>query len=631
MSQKKIRLIIGLMTLALIGLISFQSYWLGFMLETKKEQLAADIRDGMEKVVRKLEKQELYVLSQKQREYENQQKEIAALEKKLASKAIPRPPRPPQAKDPMLAQHDAMELITEEISHEFKFNPGELQAFKKFQQNEMPNDILYVRKSYMLPNGQIAEVTEEYQINADLKGINRRLREEKQLNDMMGAVKPRVLQELNRIKELNRSKAREAKRIADLNRMRPKFLAQLHKEDQQKTQKINALTIDAEKLKEEKAELQKVLKKTEMAKEVFADFLFKERPITQRVSTKHIDSLIKQELAEKGISMPYVFGIGPKDSSKSKQWVYTSAGLMKTPRAQTASFITPLFPNDLRPSGQYLQIYFPNQEALVWKAMGFSFLGSALLLLIMLGCFYIAVTTILKQKKLAEVKNDFINNMTHEFKTPISTISLAAQLIQEESTGLKSESISRYVGIIKEENIRLGRQVERVLQTAQMEKETIVLKKKEINLHTLIQQVAEMNGPLIQSQGGNLNLLLDASQAQIEVDEVHISNVLFNLLDNAIKYSKEKPEITISTNSSPSFLSIRISDQGIGMAKEVLGSVFEPFYRVPTGNIHNVKGFGLGLSYVKKIVEAHGGTVQVSSLPQIGSTFEISLPFHPTT
>ncbi|TBH71060.1 sensor histidine kinase [Aquirufa nivalisilvae] len=630
MTQKKIRLIIGLMTLALIGLISFQSYWLGFMLETKKEQLAADIRDGMEKVVRKLERQELYVLSQKQREYEGQQKEIAALEKKLASKAIPHPPHPPQSKDPaFLTQHDPMELITEDISHEFKFNQAELQALKRFQQNEMPNDILYVRKSFMLPNGQIAEVTEEYQINADLKGINRRLREEKQLNEMMGAVKPRVLQELNRIKEINRARAREAKRLSDLNRMQPKFLAQLHQEDQQKTRKINALTIDAEKLKEEKAELQKVLKKTEMAKEVFADFLFKERPITQRVSTKHIDSLIKQELAEKGISMPYVFGIGPKETAKDN-WVYTSAGLMKTPRAQSASFLTPLFPNDLRPSGQYLQIYFPNQEALVWEAMSFSFLGSALLLLIMLGCFYIAVTTILKQKKLAEVKNDFINNMTHEFKTPISTISLAAQLIQEESNGLKNDSINRYIGIIKEENIRLGRQVERVLQTAQMEKENIVLKKKEINLNTLIQQVADMNGPLIQSQGGHLNLLLDATNAQIEVDEVHISNVLFNLLDNAIKYSKEKPEITISTNASPTSLSIRISDQGIGMAKEVLGSVFEPFYRVPTGNVHNVKGFGLGLSYVKKIVEAHGGTVQVSSLPQIGSTFEINLPFHPT-
>lgn len=630
MSQKKIRLIIGLMTLALIGLISFQSYWLGFMLETKKEQLAADIRDGMEKVVRKLEKQELYVLSQKQREYESQQKEIAALEKKLASKSIPVPPLPPQMKDPAFAQHDPLELLTEDFSHEFKMNQAELQALKKIQQNEMPNDILYVRKSFMLPNGQIAEVTEEYQINADLKGINRRLREEKQLNDMMGAVKPRVLQELNRIKEANRARAREAKRFNDLNRMRPKFLAQLHQEDQQKTKKINALTINAQKLKEEKAQLQKVLKKTEMAKEVFADFLFKERPITQRVSTKHIDSLIRQELAEKGITMPYVFGIGPKESAKNKNWIYTSAGLMKTPRAQSASFITPLFPNDLRPSGQYLQIYFPNQEALVWEAMSFSFLGSALLLLIMIGCFYIAVTTILKQKKLAEVKNDFINNMTHEFKTPISTISLAAQLIQEESNGIKNDSINRYVGIIKEENIRLGRQVERVLQTAQMEKENIVLKKKEVNLNSLIQQVAEMNGPLIQSQGGHLNLLLDAPNAQIEVDEVHISNVLFNLLDNAIKYSNEKPEITISTNASPTSLNIRISDQGIGMAKEVLGSVFEPFYRVPTGNVHNVKGFGLGLSYVKKIVEAHGGTVQVSSLPQIGSTFEINLPFHPT-
>jgi two-component system phosphate regulon sensor histidine kinase PhoR len=244
----------------------------------------------------------------------------------------------------------------------------------------------------------------------------------------------------------------------------------------------------------------------------------------------------------------------------------------------------------------------------------------------MIGCFYMAMMTIIKQKKLAEIKNDFINNMTHEFKTPISTISLATQLIQEEPQAAKSESILRYLGIIKDENIRLGQQVERVLQTAQMEREEIVLKKKLVDVHALIQQVSDMNAPLLQTHQGSLILHLDAEQSQVMVDEVHLSNVLNNLLDNAIKYSPEAPLVDIQTRSNSQGLYIQVRDQGMGIQKEALSAVFEPFYRVPTGNVHNVKGFGLGLSYVKKIVEAHGGSVQVSSKLGVGSTFEITIP-----
>jgi two-component system phosphate regulon sensor histidine kinase PhoR len=203
---------------------------------------------------------------------------------------------------------------------------------------------------------------------------------------------------------------------------------------------------------------------------------------------------------------------------------------------------------------------------------------------------------------------------------------LATQLIQEEPQAAKSESILRYLGIIKDENIRLGQQVERVLQTAQMEREEIVLKKKLVDVHALIQQVSDMNAPLLQTHQGSLILHLDAEQSQVMVDEVHLSNVLNNLLDNAIKYSPEAPLVDIQTRSNSQGLYIQVRDQGMGIQKEALSAVFEPFYRVPTGNVHNVKGFGLGLSYVKKIVEAHGGSVQVSSKLGVGSTFEITIP-----
>jgi two-component system phosphate regulon sensor histidine kinase PhoR len=245
----------------------------------------------------------------------------------------------------------------------------------------------------------------------------------------------------------------------------------------------------------------------------------------------------------------------------------------------------------------------------------------------MVGCFYIAMMTILKQKKLAEIKNDFINNMTHEFKTPISTISLATQLIQEDASVHENASIQRYLGIIKDENVRLGQQVERVLQTAQMEREEIVLKKKKVNMHELILQVIEMNQPMLMAKNGVIHTAFSDHPAELLIDEVHMSNVINNLIDNAVKYSAEAPEISIETKAIDSTFILQVSDKGIGMQKDVLTQVFEPFYRVPTGNVHNVKGFGLGLSYVKKIVEAHGGNVQVKSQLGKGSTFEITIPY----
>jgi two-component system phosphate regulon sensor histidine kinase PhoR len=587
------------MAFALLGLIAFQAYWLGFMLETKKEQFAADVRSSLDQVVRKLEKQELFILAQKQKKLEAQQEKLASITQKLSTK--PKPVKAPQEPVPdQLALAFANENL--DLQHSF--------------QEEIPNDIVYVRKSILLPNGQVAEITEQYEVNNQVENITRRLREEQQLNELFNGNQPKILKELNRIKN---------RRNKPLARQREKVLNAISKMKKAGQERIQNLQGNVDKEKAEKQELQKVLKKTEMAKEVFADFLFKERPIEQRVSPSYIDSLIKRELKEKQIDLPYVFGIG--SNQKQKPWVFASSPSLKRPEVQQAAFISPLFPNDLTNTGHVLEVFFPAQKAYIWQTMGLSLVASGMLLLIMLACFYVAVNTILRQKKLAEVKNDFINNMTHEFKTPISTISLATQLIQDEPQVAKNENILRYLGIIKDENIRLGSQVERVLQTAQMEKETVILKKRTLDMHNLIQQIVAINDPLLQANHGKVTLFLQANPSLLPLDEVHISNVLNNLLDNAIKYSLFMPSITIATESRKGEFLISVTDQGIGMAKDVLGSVFEPFYRVPTGNVHNVKGFGLGLSYVKKIVEAHGGQVSVKSKFGEGSTFEISLPY----
>ncbi len=592
------------MSFALLGLVAFQAYWLGFMMETKKEQFSSDVRGSLEQVVRKLEKQELIILAQKQRDLQGQQDKLASMAKELKSKSKPK-----------AFQKENKDLIAAEPLSD-NFAPDNLlnRELQRQFQLEIPNDIVYVRKSFVLPNGQIAEITEEYQVNGGQNELNRRLREEQQLNEIFGGPRPKSLKEFNRPNK-NRMLNRLNRRRLENKIATEKTFSDLKKQNK----------IASKKVEDEKRALQKVLQKTEMAKEVFADFLFKERPIEQRVAPKYIDSLLARELKDKNINLKYVFVIG--SNQKKNKYVYASSPILKNPEIQSATFFTPLFPNDLKNSNQLLQVYFPGQQEFIWQTMGFSFLGSALLLMIMIGCFYIAVNTILKQKKLAEVKNDFINNMTHEFKTPISTISLATQLIQEESAIAKNETILRYLGIIKEENIRLGNQVERVLQTAQMEKEEIILKKKEVDIHSLIQHVADNINPIIHTNQGTLILNLDASPSLLLLDEVHISNVIHNLLDNAIKYSPNQLHVEIQTESQEGQFVIKIKDQGIGMEKSVLESVFEPFYRVPTGNIHNVKGFGLGLSYVKKIVDAHGGKVKVESTLGAGSTFIISLPY----
>ena len=557
MSKRKIRLLIALMSFALLGLIGFQAYWLRFMLETKRENFAKDVRNSLEQVVRKLEKQEILVLAERQKKFES-----------VATKKVKPKPTPAYIPDP---------IIQEE--HPVLAQPRQ--------------DVIFVRKSFMLPNGQLAEVTEEYTVDEDPDELRQRMQVEKEMN--------RILKREQQ-KALNKMRRRSNRVIPNLGDRQAQIQAKLVQE------------------KSERQDLEKVLQKTQLAKEVFSDFLFKERPILQRIQPGYLDSLIRKELTDKGVNLDYSFGI----QSSPKAWTYTSSPEI---RQQKAVFEAALFPNDIHPSKNVLKIYFPDSGTFIWQTMGLSLAGSGLLLLVMIGCFYFAVLTILRQKKLALVKNDFINNMTHEFKTPITSISLATQLLQEELKPGENESMLRYLGIIKEENTRLGQQVERVLQTAQMEREEISLKRKSVDLAALIQHVAEINGPLLDSVNGVLSLDLGDLPPHISLDEVHISNVLNNLVDNAVKYSPSNPKVEIHAHQLDQGVLISVKDQGMGMPKEALSNIFDAFYRVPTGNVHNVKGFGLGLSYVKKIVEAHEGKVHVKSKLGEGSTFEIYLPY----
>lgn len=273
-----------------------------------------------------------------------------------------------------------------------------------------------------------------------------------------------------------------------------------------------------------------------------------------------------------------------------------------------------------------LHVYIIEPKNYLFEQLGWMVLLSFALTTIVISAFTLTVRTLFNQKKLSEIKSDFINNMTHELKTPLATISLAADALGNERVISNEEQIRYYGGMIKDENRRMNKQVETILQAARIERQEISLNRTTLDAHEIIRKTADNLALQINEKHGVLTLHLRAPRHIINGDEVHISNLIFNLLDNAMKYSRDPMEIDIETANTGSMLNIRIRDNGIGMSKETQSHIFEKFYRAHTGNLHNVKGFGLGLSYVKAMVEAHGGRVRVESTLGKGSTFILLLP-----
>lgn len=275
---------------------------------------------------------------------------------------------------------------------------------------------------------------------------------------------------------------------------------------------------------------------------------------------------------------------------------------------------------------ELLNVIVPNQKTIIWREMFWFIIGAIVFTLIITAAFFVTIKTLLKQKKLSEIKSDFINNMTHEFKTPLATISLAVDALKNDKVKGNEEKTGYFTNIIKEENKRMNKQVETILQAALLDKQEVQLNLKKLPAHDLITAALNNITLQVEEKQGTLDVKLDAEKDMILADEVHFTNLINNLLDNAVKYSKENLAIKLTTENSGSNLKIKIEDNGIGMNKETVNRIFEKFYRAHTGNVHNVKGFGLGLSYVKTMVEAHHGTIKADSVLGKGSTFIINIP-----
>jgi two-component system phosphate regulon sensor histidine kinase PhoR len=396
-------------------------------------------------------------------------------------------------------------------------------------------------------------------------------------------------------------------------------------------------------------DIQKTLKKLKdgweqdknLEEELIKNFLYADTNVLDKISPFNlsvIDSFLRRDLIiNQGIMLDYQYGIY---SNKSKSFFMKNGNYVvefednkssSTMRDEAKILSTPyrisLFEDFQYSEPSDLILYFPGRQGFLWKALLPIMISSIIFTSLILFCFFYTINIIFKQKKISEIKNDFINNMTHEFKTPIATISLATDSIGSPMIIGNEDKIRRFLSIIKAENRRMLDQVEKVLQMARFEKNEVELKNEEVNINDLMQTAVDNAQLKVSERGGSISLDLSSKKPIIMADKTHISNILANLLDNAEKYTRETPRIEVKTTDEKEGVQIMIKDNGVGISKEDLKNIFEKFYRVHTGNLHDVKGFGLGLSYVKSIVDVHGGRVFVKSELGKGSAFYVTLPY----
>lgn len=341
-----------------------------------------------------------------------------------------------------------------------------------------------------------------------------------------------------------------------------------------------------------------------------------------KIDTLELDSVLNMELREQGVKAKYEFGI----LNAYKNEFVLAPILSQRENLLNSRFQINLSPDNIYIQPKYLTVHFPKEKNYILKTMWLILLGSALLLIIIVFSFSYTLITIYRQRKLSEVKNDFINNMTHELKTPISTISLACDVMSDEVVQKDSVKIDRYVKMIQTENKRLSTLVENVLQSALIEQGNFNLNIEKIDVHSIIQQSVKNISLQVEKRQGEIVLELNSPKFIVNADRMHLTNIFYNLIDNALKYTEQKPLIKIASQLQGGTLVISISDNGIGISKENQKRVFEKLYRVSTGNVHNVKGFGLGLNYVKAVVEKHGASISLKSESGVGSTFTIVFP-----
>lgn len=612
------------MLLALIGLVAFQWYWIQNAIEIKNEQFDKKVFEILTESSRKIEKQEILFLA-KQRMINNEKNRLISISKK-PNKSLKKIKIHSQDIDVTAhSQTDSMNFAYAE-GNIIKIEPREVFSIDINSRNMATNDVLGNR-FFIFPESEAQFIKgfldEEHRTVERFRKRSFDLaQKQKSINELVNLMNDPVFTGVFSNQNLSQSQVQNQ---VQSHRIDFYFTPE---SEQTSNFSIQKSDVQEKKIKnilpKKKKTLEKNNKNSEKAdlvKDVFKDFIMGKRSIDERLGQLMLDTLLQSEFKSNGINIPFKYGVKDKGNI-----VFASFSHDEIQNPLQKAYKVKLFPNDSYAQEQYLHVYFPEKDDFILGNL-WNIFGSSLLLIGMVGgIFYYSVNTMLSQKKLSNIKTDFINNMTHELKTPVSTISLALEVIRDKELEKNPEKTERYLTIIGEENKRLGTQIEKVLQIAQLESGNISLKFENLDINEILNQVIESMGVQMEQLNVEVGVNFQTIIPNVAADKVHLTSIFVNLLDNAIKYSKQYPKLLISTENTDGEVIVKIKDNGIGIPKDQINKIFDKFYRVPKGNLHDVKGFGLGLSYVKRMLELHGGKIAVFSKVNEGSEFIVTLP-----
>ncbi|MGO1671663.1 MAG: ATP-binding protein [Sphingobacterium sp.] len=620
MKKRSIALIIWLMSIALIGVMAMQYYFIRESFHKESKLFDEEVKASLSSVANKIETKEILDFAQEQErlnqeKYRQDQQRLQEKEKLLAQQVS--------------YQEQIKKLQQEAFLYTQHFNRLEKDLNQRYPNIPIDNSFFetYVRrKEYR----HLIRITLEQEISADMT-IEPYANVE--ATEAIEPVEARDDSTRYIIPEFNAfyNTATSFRWIT----LPPKNNMKLVMQIIDLEQKLAELT--QQKLDGASTLLDTVAilggKKSSIVADIGRRRELSKRPLSERINGKYTLDLLIKELHSRGISSSFVMEV--KDSKSMPvvfQGVYRfnkeDLREVKNPTFYTAR----LFQGDQGQSPGELSIYFPNKGGIIAETMGYWLFPSVLALLaLLIGCFAYTLSIIFKQKKISAMKTDFINNMTHEFKTPVATIMIASESLRDPEISADDKRVSKLANIIYDENVRLGSHIERVLNIARLERENLKIERVNVHVNILAQDVLESMKLQLEKAEGELKVDLAATRDLVTGDELHLSNVLFNLVDNAIKYSNGKPHITIKTLNRGNNVVVSIADRGMGMTKDQQEKIFDQFYRIPTGNIHNVKGFGLGLSYVNDIIKRLNGKITVRSEKDKGTQFEVTLPLKITS
>ncbi len=574
--KRRFQLILLLMSLSLAGIILVQGLWIKHAVETEAKRFDSAVFDVLESTVEKLGNNEIYYF----------------LDEKID---LPPPPKTnvyhlPHA-DSIHYRIKTRKPIDKRIVQSITASNGEHHRSAVIISSDTSDhpEVFHFSKPTIISDIELLDVYVDSiaDINMDLRFTQEAIENEE--------IMSMELMELDSIKDLM---------------------------DEHLIVEIEAANIEKQKqMAEKEVVVKKKLKefKSNMQQWVF-EYSFDEERANKEFVMEHFEKVARKTFANKGL--PTEFNYQLVNITEDTSMILKSsakAGEDILP----GKYKTEVYPNDFFRKNLFVLVDFPHKNRFLLRSVYLLILGSLAFTLIILLTFGFTLYHILRQKKLSAIKSDFINNMTHEFKTPIATIGLATDAIGSPKVLGEKEQTKYYLDVIKQENKRMNNQVERVLQMALIERDELQLDIQQTDVHKIIEKVAMVNELAAQKKEGRIVTALRANCYSIALDEIHFANVLNNLLDNAMKYTERPPEIIIETYSKENAFYVKVSDNGIGMSKDVQKHIFDKFYRKPSGNIHNIKGFGLGLSYVKAVVSSHGGTIDVESEPGNGTVFTI--------